>query len=140
MLREVGAALLLGLVIASGCSGKIDDSEDDGTAGSAGKTSKPKPSPVVECQTYASTWCNKAFGCYVQVGRLDQASQQANVDACIGVIVSRLPCSSVTSVSSSYNTCISQIKGMPCSRWDVPQTQFATVQAPASCNDALSFE
>jgi hypothetical protein len=138
MLREVGAALLLGLIVGSGCAGKTDSGDDDASAGSAGKTSKP--SPVVQCQSYASTWCNKAFGCYVQVGRLDQPSLQSNVDACIGVIDNRLPCSAVTSVSSSYDTCISQIKGMPCSKWDVPQTQFATVQAPASCNEALSFE
>jgi hypothetical protein len=140
MVREVAAALLLGLVVASGCAGKIDDGDDAGSAGSAGKTSKPKPSPMAQCQTYANTWCNKAFGCYVQVGRLDKPSLQANVDACIGVIVGRLPCSAVTSVSSSYNTCISQVKSMPCSKWDVPQTQFPTVAAPASCTDALSFE
>src|SRR5689334_21928711 len=139
MVREVAAALLLGLVVASGCSGKVDGGDDDVAAGSAGTASKPKPSPVTECQTYASTWCNKAFGCYVQVGRLDQASLKGNVDACVGLIVEHLPCSAVTSVSSSYNTCISQIKGMACSKWNVPQTQFASVQQPASCNEALSF-
>src|SRR3954466_14093583 len=138
MVRVVGAALLVALLIAGGCSGKTETGDDDdATGGTASKP--PKPSPVAQCKTYANTWCNKGFGCYVQVGRLDQASLQSNVDACSGVVVDRLPCSAVTAVSSSYDKCISQIKGMACSKWDVPQTQFATVAAPATCTEALSF-
>jgi len=103
MVREVAAALLFGLVVASGCSGKTDGGDDTASAGSgsAGKPSKPKPSAVVQCQTYASTWCNKAFGCYVQVGRLNKNALQSNAATCTSVIVDHLPCSAVTSISSS---------------------------------------
>jgi hypothetical protein len=109
-------------------------SSSDGAAGEAAK-----PSPVAECQTYAGTWCNKAFGCYVQVGRIDQDTAQTDIDACVQQIEDRLPCTDVTDVSDSYDQCISQINGMACSRWDVPQTQFGTVTPPASCTDALVF-
>src|SRR5260221_9368967 len=131
MVRVYVAALLLALASPGPCSGK---SQDDGAGGDS---AADKPSPVAQCQTYASTWCNKAFGCYVQVGRLDPDSLQSNVDECTQVINDRLPCSSVTSVSSDYDTCIAQIKGMACSKWDVPQTQFGTVVPPTSCDTAL---
>lgn len=129
MARVVVAALLLGLGLGlvSGCSGKVDDDDDD-------------VDPVQACQTYASTWCNKAFGCYVQVGRLDEALRQSDVDSCVSVVVSKLPCSAASSLGDDYDKCISQIKGMACSKWDVPQTQFGTVRPPASCDNALNYE
>ena len=141
MVRAVGAAmLLLSLsVLAAGCSGKFVDDEDEDSS-SGGTSSKPKPSPVVQCQTYASTWCTKAFGCYVQVGRLDEGSRQYNVDECTRVIVENFPCSAATSVSAEFDKCISQVKGMACSKWNVPQTQFVTVRAPATCDTAINFE
>jgi len=138
MLRVV--ALLLGLSLLGACSGKTVE-EDTGEGGAPGTDtpSKPKPSPVKQCRDYATTWCNKSFGCYVQVGRLDEGSLQYNVDQCFQVIDTRLPCADVVSTSGSYDKCITQIKGMACSKWDVPQTQFGTVLPPVSCNDALSF-
>lgn len=113
---------------------------DGGSAGSGGTAAKPKPSPVKACQTYASTWCTKAFGCYVQVGRLDEGSRQYNVDQCTQLIVDKLPCSAATSVGDAYDKCLSQIKGIACSKWNVPQTQFGTVVPPSSCDNALGFE
>ena len=139
MLRAVFAGLLLGLSVLGACSGKYE-TDEDGNGGSAGKTTKPpKPNAPAACGDYASTWCAKAFGCYVQVGRLDEGSRQYNVDECTRLIVERLPCSAATSVGGDYNTCLSQIKGMACSKWNVPQTQFATVVPPTSCDEALSF-
>lgn len=137
VVRVVLAALLAVSVASLGglasCAGKayVD--------GSGGASNQDDPSAVEQCQIYASTWCNKAFSCYVQVGRLDQDSLQSNVDQCIQLISDKLPCSDVTSTSTDYDKCISQIKGMACSRWNVPQTQFATVAPPASCDEALQF-
>ena len=133
MVRAVSALVLLcGLVLLGGaCSGKTlteGDEDDDDTV-----------SPAQKCQTYASTWCNKAFGCYVKVGRMKEGERQSNVNKCIDIIVDRLPCSEISSVSDDYDTCISQIDGMSCSRWDVPTTQFGTITPPTSCDTALSF-
>ncbi len=139
MVRVVFAGLLLGLSVLGACSGKYE-TDEDGNGGSAGKASTPpKPSGPTGCSTYASTWCTKAFGCYVQVGRLDEGSRQYNVDECTRLIVEKLPCSAATSVNNDYDKCLTQIKGMACSRWDVPQLQFATVVPPTSCDDAISF-
>ena len=136
----VRVGLLLALGFLGACSGKtLGDDEGEGGAGSTDTPSKPKPNPVKQCQDYATTWCNKSFGCYVKVGRLDEGSLQYNVDQCYQIITSRLPCSDVVATSSNYGTCISQIKGMACSKWDVPQTQFGTIGPPTTCNDALSF-
>ena len=140
MVRVVFAGLLLGLSVLGACSGKFE-TDEEGNGGSAGKASNaaPKPTAPVACGTYASTWCTKAFGCYVQVGRLDENSRQYNVDECTRLIVEKLPCSAATSVGGDYDKCITQIKGMACSKWDLPQLQFATVVPPTSCDEALAF-
>ena len=141
MLRGVGAALLAGLGFLAACSGKmLDDEDDTSTAGKSTKPAKPTPSPAARCETYASTWCVKAFGCYVQVGRLDEGSRQYNVDQCTSLIVDKFPCSAASSVGDDYDKCLSQIKAMACSRWDVPQTQFGTVRPPATCDEVIGFE
>ncbi len=134
MVRWVFAGLLLGLGSLGACAGKSEGSND----GEGGESAKP--SPVQQCQTYASTWCNKAFGCYVQVGRLDQASAQSNIEQCTQLIIDHLPCSAATGTGDDFDKCISQIKGMACSKWNVPQVSFATVVPPAVCDNALSFE
>ena len=138
MLRAVSLLVACGWLALVACSGKtVGEDEGDG-----GESSAPKPpavSPVKQCQTYASTWCNKAFGCYVKVGRMKETDRQRNVDECTKIIVDRLPCSEVMSVSGDYDKCISQIDGMSCARWDVPTTQFGTIVPPSSCDEALSF-
>ena len=131
--RVFGAVLLAGLGFLASCAGK---SVDEGAGGAANDDG---PTPVEQCRKYASTWCNKAFGCYVQVGRLDQSDLQYNVDQCIQLIEDKLPCSGVVSVGEDYNKCISQIKSMACSRWNVPETQFGTVTPPDSCDEAVGF-
>jgi len=149
MVRAACVALLFGLSLLGACSGKTegdDDDDDDSGNGNGGTTSKPpvktppKPSPVKACQTYASTWCVKAFGCYVQVGRIQESMRQYNVDECTRLIDEKLPCSAATAVGQTYDKCLTQVKGMACSKWDVPQTQFATVVPPASCDEVVSFE
>ena len=141
MVRAAFVGLLLSLCALGACSGKTVEEEDDGTGGSSGGAAKPpKPAPVPACQTYASTWCTKAFGCYVQVGRLEERSRQYNVDECTRLIVEKLPCSAATSVGADYDKCLSQINGIACSKWDVPQNQFATVLPPSSCDSAVGFD
>jgi len=132
MLRELGVVLLLAAAGPGSCD-KAGSSSD----GAAGEASKP--SPVTECQTYASTWCNKAFGCYVEVGRIDADTAQTKTDECVQQIEDTLPCTAVTAVSDDYDKCVSQINGMACSRWNVPQTQFGTVAPPVSCSDAFVY-
>ena len=137
MLRAVSAVVLCFLCALGACSGKtVTEGDDDDDTPSGGK---PSASPAKKCETYASTWCNKAFGCYVKVGRLKEADKKRNVDECYKIIVERLPCSEVMSVSDDYDKCISQINGMACSKWDVPQTQFGTITPPTTCDEALSF-
>ena len=139
MVRAAFVGLLLGLSTLGACSGQFE-TDEEGNGGTAGKATKPaKPSAPTACGTYASTWCTKAFGCYVQVGRLDENSRQYNIDECTRLIVEKLPCSAATSVGGDYDQCISQIKGMACSKWDLPQTQFGTVVPPTRCDDALAF-
>ena len=140
MARVVFAGLLLGLSVLGACSGRVEG-DDEGSGGSGGKATMPPPKPPAPtaCRDYASTWCNKSLGCYVQVGRLDEASREHNVDECTRLIVEKLPCSAATSIGDDYSKCLSQIKGMACSKWDLPQTQFATVVPPTSCDEALLF-
>ncbi|HVY30386.1 MAG TPA: hypothetical protein VHB79_27700 [Polyangiaceae bacterium] len=133
VVRVLGAAMLVGLGFLASCAGK---SVDEGAGGAANDDG---PSPVEQCQKYATTWCNKAFGCYVQVGRLREDELQNNVDQCIQLIEDKLPCSGVITVGDDYDKCLAQIKSMACSRWNVPETQFGTVTPPASCDNAVGF-
>jgi hypothetical protein len=134
VVRVLLAVVLAGLGCLASCSGK---SYADGAGGAS---NSDDPSPVEGCRTYASTWCNKAFGCYVKVGRLAQDDLQYNVDQCKQLIEDKLPCSEITSLGSDYDTCLTQINGMACSKWDVPQTNFGSVRPPATCDNALQFD
>lgn len=130
-LRFVHVALLLGFAF-SALGGQCDEGDDE--------EEDTEIDPVPACQTYASTWCNRSLGCYVQVGRLDSSELQQNVDECYANIVDALPCSAASAVEDDYEKCISQVKGMACSKWDVPRLNFATVRPPASCDTAISYE
>jgi len=142
MVRVAMVGLLLGFVQLGGCAGKTLEEGDDGAAASGGKSSKPPPnnSPSTQCKTLANTWCSKAFGCYVKVGRLAEAQRKANVDSCVKLFVDHVPCSEVTSVGREYDTCISQINAMACSLWNVPEEKFGTISEPVSCESALAFD
>jgi hypothetical protein len=109
------------------CSGKFD-AADEGT-----------PPPQL-CREYATTWCNKFFTCSVKVGRTKEADKQAAVSKCYDIINERLPCADVQSVTDDYDTCITQINGMSCAKWDVPTAQAASIVPPASCDNAMSFD
>ena len=138
-LTTAAAGLALWLCACAGSM--VGGEEGDGGSGSGGSMSPAKPagSPAKQCESYASTWCNKSFGCYVKVGRLDAGAKDYNVDMCKKLIIDRLPCSAVQSVGSTYPTCLSHINAMACSQWDVPKEQFGNVPVPASCDEALAF-
>lgn len=143
MVRVVVAVVLAGLGVSlGGCAGKsVGEEDDDMSSGGKGamSPSMPATSPSKQCESYVGTWCAKSFGCYVEVGRLDKGSLKYNVDQCKKLAIERLPCSAVQGVGSSYQTCVSQVNAMACSKWDVPMEKFATIPAPASCDEALSF-
>ncbi len=143
MLRVALAGVLLGMLPLGGCAGKtVQEGDDDAAPASGGKSSKPPPgvSPPAQCKTLASTWCNKAFGCYVKVGRLAESQRKPNVDSCVKLFVDHAPCAEVTSVGRDYDTCITQINAMACAQWDVPQEKFGTINEPISCESALAFD
>lgn len=140
MVRVAMAGLLLGVVQLGGCAGKTLEEGDDVPAGGSANKPPPSASPVTQCKSLASTWCNKAFGCYVKVGRIAESQKKANVDSCIKLFVEHAPCSEVKSVGADYNTCVSQINAMACSQWNVPQEQFGSVGEPVSCESALAFD
>jgi hypothetical protein len=142
MLRAVGwvASLCFGLSLA--CAGTTvggEDMGDDDAATGGKKTSPPATSPPKQCQTYAATWCEKSFGCFVSEGRLDKGSLQYNIDQCKKLIIEKLPCSAVKSVSSSYSKCLSDVKALSCSKFDVPPENFTSVPQPSSCDEVVSF-
>ncbi len=98
MLRALGFVLLLVAAGPGSC-----DNGGSSSDGAAGETSKP--SPVTQCQTYATTWCNKSLGCYVQLGRIDADTAQTDIDECVQRIQDGLPCTDVTDVADTYDKC-----------------------------------
>lgn len=144
MVRRLAGSLIGCFVCAvslAACAGRVESRLDEMSGGGKQPSTSPTATPApTQCAAYASTWCNKAFGCYVNQGRLDKASLKSNVDQCKKLIIERLPCSEVTSVSGDYSKCIADIKAMSCSQWNVPREQFATISPPTICNEVLSFE
>ena len=102
VLRAAGvvASLCLGLTL--GCAGSTvggeDGGDDDAPATGGQKATPPAGDPRKQCETYAATWCEKSFGCFVKQGQLDQGALKYNVDQCKKLIIEKLPCSAVTSV------------------------------------------
>jgi hypothetical protein len=129
MLRVVTAVVLCGVFGLVACAGKSIGEGDD----------MDTPPPQL-CREYANTWCSKFFNCYVKVGRLPEADKQKNITGCYDEINRRLPCADVQSVSDDFDTCLSQVSGMSCAKFDVPKAQVASIQPPASCADAMSFD
>jgi hypothetical protein len=129
MVRVVTAVVLCGLFGLVACAGKSVGEDDDSDT----------PPPQL-CREYANTWCSKFFNCYVQVGRLNEADKQKNITACFDELNRILPCADVQSVSEDYDTCLSQVNGMSCAKFDVPKAQVGTIQRPAVCETALSFD
>ena len=143
VLRAAGvvASLCLGLTL--GCAGSTvggeDGGDDDAPATGGQKATPPAGDPRKQCETYAATWCEKSFGCFVKQGQLDQGALKYNVDQCKKLIIEKLPCSAVTSVSSSYSKCLTDVKALSCTKFNVPPEKFTTIPQPASCEEVVSF-
>ena len=121
MLKGIlGWSLLLGLL--AGCG------SDDGQS-----------KPVTQCQAFADTWCSHAVGCMVEVGRLPASEQSSQTGVCKDVAVAAAQCSKAVSVGSGYDTCISQIKAIPCSTYDVDPSQASSIALPASCTGVIQI-
>lgn len=138
----VVVSLCFGLTLA--CAGSTVGGEDAGdddapTGGKKGTTNPPAGQPPKQCETYAATWCEKSFGCFVKNGRLDQGALKYNVDQCKKLIIEKLPCSAVTSVSANYSKCLADVKALSCAKFDVPPEKFTTVPQPTSCDEVVAF-
>jgi hypothetical protein len=134
MLRVVSAVVLWGLFGLVACSGKYVDQDDEDT------TKPPTKSPPQLCREYANAWCTKFFTCYVKVGRMQESEKQKNITACYDDLNERLPCAEVSSISDDFDTCVSQVNGLSCTKFDLPRTQLQSIQAPASCDGVMSFD
>lgn len=139
----VVVSLCLGLTVA--CAGATVGGEDTGdddapaTGGKKGTSTPPAISAPKQCETYASTWCEKSFGCFVKQGQLDAGSLKYNVDQCKKLIIEKLPCSAVKSVSKTYNQCLTDVKALSCTKFNVPPEKFTTIPQPASCEEVVAF-
>ncbi len=130
-LRALRSAALLVFALTSLGSACDDGTEED---------EETEVNPVAACYDYASAWCNRAVNCAVQVGRLDSSESAQLLSECQTDIADSLPCSAAIAVEDSYGKCLSQIRGMACSRWDVPRTSWGSIAPPSSCDTALSFQ
>ncbi len=141
MLRVAAVVVFLGMGMFSGCAGSTVGGEDDDapTAGTKGTAAPPAGNPPKQCQVYAATWCEKSFGCFVKNGKLDKASLQYNVDQCKKLIIEKLPCSAVASVSSNYDKCLADVKALSCANFNVAPEMFTSVPQPASCDEVVAF-
>jgi hypothetical protein len=101
-----------------------------------GKDSEPNPA-VAKCESFATTWCDQAMHCLVEVGSITSADFQANFDSCADVAKAAARCKNAMAVTSSYDACIAGIKAMPCSSWNVPQSQISQVTPPADCTGVI---
>ena len=107
-----------------------------GTSSSAAGSSSAQ-TPAEKCDTFIVTWCTKAIGCLVTVGTLPADQETAGVSTCETTADSGLHCSSVVSVDSSYDQCISQTNAMACTSWQVPVSEVSTVKPPAACTGII---
>lgn len=133
--KTLGAArtaLLLAFALTSLGSACDDGVEDD--------EEEQEVDPVTACYDFASAWCNRAVNCAVQVGRLDSSEADQRRSDCQADVVGARSCSAATAVEDDYDKCLSQVRGMACSRWDVPRTSWGSIAPPASCDTALSYE
>lgn len=144
MLRVALVVVSFCFGLSLGCGGSTVGSDDagDGVApmgGKKGTGAPPAASPPKQCEAYATAWCEKSFGCFVKNGRLDAGALKYNVDQCKKLIIDKLPCSAVTSVSPRYDQCLAEVKALSCAKFDVPPEKFTSVPQPASCDEVVAF-
>jgi len=111
-----------------GCGGTESGSESDGL------------SAEQRCEDFAHTWCDRALGCYSEVGRLRAEQLQQEVDTCKRVGIAAVPCERAVAVGPGYDTCVSEVNAMECANWDVPASELGSVLPPSSCNGVIKLQ
>jgi hypothetical protein len=125
-------SILAGLAI-WGC-GADTKSHDGTTSGSNANDA------VTKCKDFANTWCSQSLNCYAQVGRLASSQVANQIEGCNRVAVAAVPCDKAVAVDSSYDTCVAQVKAMPCSTWDVAESDLDTIRPPNSCFGVIKIQ
>jgi hypothetical protein len=93
-----------------------------------------KSEATQKCEDFASTWCNKAIGCLKEIGNtITEANFSESLDTCTRTGIAAANCGRAVSVGSGYDACISGVNAMPCSTWNVPESELSTVRPPNSC-------
>lgn len=88
-----------------------------------------------DCHVFGQTWCERSMTCLVEVGTLAQSEYATNFDMCTDVATSK--CDSAVAVTASYDQCLLDIDAMPCSTWNVPESDLSSVSIPENCNGAV---
>jgi hypothetical protein len=100
---------------------------------SCGDDAPTKSEPEQKCESFATTWCQQSVGCLVTLGTVPEAQRASSLETCRDVGIAALQCKKAVSVGSTYSQCISDIGGMDCATWDVPEDKYSTIQPPATC-------
>jgi hypothetical protein len=111
------------------------------TKSNGGTTSESNTNDAVtKCKDFANTWCSQALNCYSQVGRLASSEVTNAIEGCNRVAVAAVPCDKAVAVDSAYDTCVAQVKAMPCSTWDVAESDLDTIRPPSSCVGVIKIQ
>lgn len=113
---------MAGALALAGCS---DDGDD--------KT----PPAVSKCNLLAETWCEQGLTCLVDLGMLQQSDYQPNDDACVRTAEAAVPCTKAVGAKSTFDQCLLDITAMPCSTWDVPESELSSITVPATCSGVI---
>jgi hypothetical protein len=107
--------------------------------GCGGDDASAKSEPVQKCEDFATTWCQKSVGCLVMVGTLAEEQRAPSQEQCTDVAIAAAQCKKAISIGSSYSQCLSDIRAMDCSLWNVPEDQLSTIQLPAPCRGIIQL-
>jgi hypothetical protein len=124
MCSRILAVLTAATVAIGGCGG------DDAPA---------KSEPVQKCEDFGTTWCQQSIGCLVTVGSLPEEQRAATQEQCTDVAIAAAQCKKAISIGNSYSQCLSDIRTMDCSLWNVPQDQLSTIELPATCRGVVQI-
>ncbi len=92
--------------------------------GCGGGEPAPDPAAVGKCQNLVVAIC-------ARVGACNPSAPAESATTCVSAVASNLDCSSASGVSSSYDSCISELGGFDCAVLDNGNT------TPASCHGAV---
>jgi hypothetical protein len=86
--------------------------------------------PVEKCDDLVYAVCGRGASCLPQVGAIGQ---------CVEAMRQSLACGSITSVTASYDRCMSQLEDASCATLfeHDPIARVVRIRLPADCGDAL---